>query len=243
MIVSSMAAIATVASVSWLTRSRVRPAPRPRSIDSSTDSEPRESPPRHWRRLALVTAAVAVAVSVGPLLALALGIAGVGWPSLRRARVARADRRRVDAAIPDAIDMLILLIHAGLTPHQAIAVLAERAPGPVRPALGEVRRRISRGAPLTEALGALPELLGPSVAVVADTLAMSERYGTPIARALEQLALDVRERRRRRAEADARKLPIRLAFPLVCCTLPSFVLLAIVPAVLAAMASLDTTGL
>ena len=73
---------------------------------------------------------------------------------------------------------------------------------------------------------------------IADTLAMAERHGTPIAQTLEQLALDVRERRRRQAEADARKLPIRMSFPLVVCTLPSFVLIAIVPAVLAAMASL-----
>ena len=63
---------------------------------------------------------------------------------------------------------------------------------------------------------------------------MAERHGTPVAHTLEQLALDVRERRRRQAEAEARTLPIRMSFPLVACTLPSFVLVAIVPAVLAA---------
>jgi tight adherence protein C len=148
----------------------------------------------------------------------------------------------VDAALPDAIEMLILVVHAGMTPHQAVTMLAERAPPPIRPAFAEVHRRTSRGAPLADALQALPDLLGPSAAIVADTVAMAERYGTPIAHALEQLSLDVRERRRRQAEADARKLPIRMSFPLVVCTLPSFVLTAIVPAVLAALASLDSTG-
>ena len=138
--------------------------------------------------------------------------------------------------------MLVLVIQTGMTPHQAIDVLTHRAPAPVRPAFVEVRHRVDRGAPLADALGALPDILGPSANAVADTLAMAERHGTPIAQTLEQLVLDVRERRRRRAEAAARTLPIRMSFPLVMCTLPSFVLIAIVPAVLAAMASLGDTG-
>ena len=39
---------------------------------------------------------------------------------------------------------------------------------------------------------------------------------------------------RRRAEERARAVPVKLLFPLVCCTLPGFVLLAVVPAVLRA---------
>ena len=154
----------------------------------------------------------------------------------------RSTRRAVDAALPDAIEMLVLVIQTGMTPHQAINVLVDRAPPPVRPAFVEVRHRAERGAPLADALDALPDTLGPSANAVADTLAMAERHGTPIAQTLEQLALDVRERRRRRAEAEARTLPIRMSFPLVMCTLPSFVLIAIVPAVLAAMASLGDSG-
>lgn len=216
--------------------------PRRRHMTKATDpASPRR---RSLRRIALTTVAVAVGVVIGgPLVALAAGVALIAWPSVRDLIASRAARRRIEAAIPDAIDMLILVIHAGMTPHQAVAMMGDRSPPPIRPALREVRRRVSRGASLAEALSALPEMLGSSAAVVADTLAMSERYGTPIAQALEQLSIDVRERRRRRAEAEARKLPIRMAFPLVCCTLPSFVLVAIVPAVLAAMSSLDTSGL
>ncbi len=115
-------------------------------------------------------------------------------------------------------------------------------PTPVRPGFAGVRHRVERGAALADALQALPDTLGPGATALADTLAIGERHGTPIARTLEQLALDVRERRRRQAEAEARKLPIRMAFPLVTCTLPAFVLVAIVPAVLAALESLGDTG-
>ena len=163
-------------------------------------------------------------------------------PRIRALVTLRSARRAIDAALPDSIEMLVLVIQTGMTPHQAINVLVDRAPPPVRPAFVEVRHRVRRGAPLADALDALPDTLGPSANAVADTLAMAERHGTPIAQTMEQLALDVRERRRRRAEAEARKLPIRMSFPLVACTLPSFVLIAIVPAVLAAMASLGDTG-
>lgn len=163
-------------------------------------------------------------------------------PAIRALLARRSTRRAIDAVLPDAIEMLVLVIQTGMTPHQAIDVLTRRAPAPVRPAFIEVQHRVDRGASLADALGALPATLGPSANAVADTLAMAERHGTPITQTLEQLVLDVRERRRRHAEAAARTLPIRMSFPLVMCTLPSFVLIAIVPAVLAAMASLGETG-
>ena len=59
---------------------------------------------------------------------------------------------------------------------------------------------------------------------------------------LDRLADDIRAERRRRAERQARTLPIKLAFPLVVCTLPSFVLLAIVPALLGAVSTLRDTA-
>jgi len=49
-----------------------------------------------------------------------------------------------------------------------------------------------------------------------------------------------RQQRRRDSDAAARELPVRLAVPLVLCTLPSFVLLAIVPLLLGALSSLHT---
>lgn len=197
---------------------------------------------RRFRRLAVLAAVLLSTWAVGVLPTAALLVVAGAAPRVRRLVATRVAQRAVDAALPDAIELLVLVIHAGLTPHQAIDVLTQRGPVAVRPAFVGVRHRVARGAPLADALDALPDTLGPSATAVADTLAMSERQGSPIAHTLEQLALDVRERRRRRAEAEARKLPIRMSLPLVVCTLPSFVLIAIVPAVLAAMASLRDTG-
>ena len=61
----------------------------------------------------------------------------------------------------------------------------------------------------------------------------ADRTGAPVAPALERLAAEERTQLRRRAEARARKVPVRLLFPLVFLVLPAFGLLTVVPALLA----------
>jgi tight adherence protein C len=65
-----------------------------------------------------------------------------------------------------------------------------------------------------------------------EALRTSSRLGSPAAPALARLAIDARADARRRAEARARTVPVRLCFPLVACILPAFALLTVVPVVL-----------
>ncbi len=84
-----------------------------------------------------------------------------------------------------------------------------------------------------------PSVSAPGWAALIDLVASADRHGSPLAPMLESLAHEARSTRRRHHEADARRLPVRLSFPLVTCTLPSFVLLAIAPALIAALSSID----
>lgn len=153
-------------------------------------------------------------------------------------RRARRTRAAALTALPDLIELVIVGVRAGLTPANAIEVAAQHIAAALRPAVGEVVHRLHRGARLADALAALPELLGPAAAAFADTLGAADRYGQPLEPALDRLAVDARTERRRQAERYARTLPVRLSFPLVVCTLPAFVLLAIVPALLGAVSTL-----
>jgi tight adherence protein C len=94
------------------------------------------------------------------------------------------------------------------------------------------------GERFADALDRLSAHLGPIGQALVDSLAAADRYGLPLAPVLERLAFEARQQRRRDADAAARELPVRLAMPLVLCTLPSFVLLAIVPLLLGALSSL-----
>ena len=83
--------------------------------------------------------------------------------------------------------------------------------------------------------------MGAAALGLSDLVGSADRYGLPLAPVLDQLAAQARADPRPADEAAARSLPIKLAFPLVVCTLPSFVLLAIAPAVMAALSSLHET--
>jgi tight adherence protein C len=159
----------------------------------------------------------------------------------RRHRRTVGRRRAIEAAMPDAIELVVLCIHAGRSPTQAVVELSARAPPPLRLGFAAVERQLHRGRGLADALAELPRILGPPARELATSIAMADREGLPLAPVLDRLAGEARSERRRLGEAAARRLPVRLSFPLVVCTLPSFVLLAIAPAVLGALSTLRGT--
>lgn len=161
------------------------------------------------------------------------------WWRQRRA-AARAEAA-VRAALPELLELLVVLVRAGLTPPLAFAALAELAPDPARPAVREVVARQRRGARFAVALEALAEHHPGPFDVLVAVLAHAERHGEPLAPLLDRLAAEARHERRRAGEADARRLPVRLSFPLVGCILPAFVVLAVVPMLLGTFSSF--TGL
>ena len=209
----------------------------------STERAPAASRRRsRWLIAAVVAGAVLAAPSAGAFPLAAGGAVTLFLRRLAPMRAGRRHRRAVERALPDAMDQLVLVVRAGLTPFQAVAELAESGEPHIGEAFAEVIRRTERGLPFADAVAGLPEHLGPSAVALADAIATSDRNGLPLGPMLDQLTVEIRAVRQRLEQADARKLPVRLAFPLVACTLPSFVLLAIAPAVIAALSSLGGTA-
>ncbi len=158
--------------------------------------------------------------------------------SLLPGRAARRARLAAERAYPDAIEMIVLAVRAGYLPAAAMEVSAPHLAPEIRLAFAAVASRTAGGERFADALVALPSMLGPMAAPLADSFAAADRYGQPIAPVLERLATEARQHRRRHADTLARQLPVRMSVPLVLCTLPSFVLLAVVPLLLAALSSL-----
>jgi tight adherence protein C len=156
-----------------------------------------------------------------------------------QARARQRHRAQVVKALPDALDVLVLAIGAGQTIVLAVGTAARLAPSPIDAAFVEVDRRRSRGERCADALGSLTDRLGEPARPLQAALVSSERYGVPLGPTLDQLALDARRERRRRAEVAARKLPVRLSFPLVGCILPAFGLLTMAPLLAGAVSSLE----
>jgi tight adherence protein C len=180
-----------------------------------------------------------VGLLLSPALAVGLGVGrwvlgGAGARSQRRQRDARIVRE-----LPEVVDLLVLGLSAGLSVPKAIAAVAELATGVVPTSLRHALGRVEMGERLADALESLPSLEGEALRPLVRSLAGSERYGVPLLPALERLAADVRAQRRRQAEVMARRLPVKLLFPLVLCILPAFALLTVVPVVASSLRSVQ----
>lgn len=154
------------------------------------------------------------------------------WVS-RRAEARRS--RAVLRALPEAVDLLVLGIEAGANVLVALAALARRGPDPIAADVDRALREVDQGRRLADALEDLPSRLGEPVRPLVAALVASERYGAPLGDGLVRLAAEVRALRRRRAEEAARRVPVKLLFPLVTCTLPAFALLTVAPLVAGAL--------
>lgn len=206
---------------------------------------PATHPSPRRRRIAFGTWAVGAALGAamaGPIALCAIAAAALLVRRLGPIRAARQRHADTERSLPEAVDLLVLSIRVGLTPFQAMRDLVGIVDATIGDAFGEVVRRTERGQTFADALAALPERLGAPAGALADVIATSDRHGLALGPVLDLLTSETRAARQRLDQADARKLPVRLSFPLVACTLPSFVLLAIAPGVIAALSSLGASA-
>jgi len=159
------------------------------------------------------------------------GTVGRVVASICTRRRGRRHAKEVERAVPLAFDILTVASRSGLTPRLDLAATARWSPPVLGEPLQAVEQRCRLGATLGDALDHLGRT-EPALAGVAEALAVAERSGAPSADLLARLADDARTAQRRESEAHARRVPVRLLFPLVFLVLPAFGLLTVLPALL-----------
>ena len=153
-------------------------------------------------------------------------------PSRSRQRRRCADVFADEVAI--AVDLVALGVAAGCTPYLAVDLAAKWGPPAVAHELTTVVRTWNAGLGFDDALREAGTR-EPGMRSLTDALRTTSTLGSPAGPALARLATELRADLRRRAEARARTVPVRLCFPLVGCILPAFALLTVVPVVLAGL--------
>jgi tight adherence protein C len=147
--------------------------------------------------------------------------------------------RRQDSirrALPDALDLLVICMEAGLGIDQAMVRVGDEVKV-TSPALSEEIQIINReqraGKPRLEAWRSMAERVDVDfVRQFVAMLAQTERFGTPIASALGQFADSLRQRRAQAAEELAAKAAVKLLFPLVLFIFPSIFVVTLGPTVI-----------
>ena len=151
---------------------------------------------------------------------------------LRRAIGSRKDA--LQRAIPDALDLMVVCVEAGLGLDQAIGRVGEevkRAHPELSDELNILASELRTGTSRQEALRNLAhrtdlEELRNLVALLVQT----DRFGTSIGQALRVHADSMRTSRRLKAEEMAAKLPVKLLLPLIFFIFPSMFMVVIGPA-------------
>lgn len=189
------------------------------------------------RRLAVAGAALLGLVAF-PALAL-VTLTGLCVTVVTRTRASRRRARdEVDAELTWVVDALAVAVSSGLNLVLALEVVARRSTGSVAVALRGALRSTAHGTRLADALDDVLVAHGEAWRPLVTVLAHSERYGAPLVEPLNRLAEDLRHRRQRRSEEEARRMPVKLLFPLVVCILPAFGLLTVAPLIAGGLRSL-----
>lgn len=182
------------------------------------------------RRSAAIAAPCVVLVAVlFPPMAVGVVALVALRPFVQQRRSAAEFRASVERDVADVVTLIGLAVNSGLNLLGALRAAGAHAEGPLADSLRAVASSVERGERLSDALEVLPVQLGEVVRPVVVALVSCDRYGAALGPTLDRLAADVRVASRQHAEAAARRLPIRLLFPLVTCILPAFGLLTVAP--------------
>jgi tight adherence protein C len=151
---------------------------------------------------------------------------------------AKADRRQraLINAFPDALDLMLVCVEAGLGLEAAFSrvgmemtsshpLLAEQ--------FGAVVLELRAGRSHEDALRRMADRAGADdIRAFATLLIQSTKLGSSISQTLRVYAAEMREKRRMRAEEKAHRLPVLISIPLVTCMLPTMIGVLMLPAVI-----------
>jgi tight adherence protein C len=171
-----------------------------------------------------------------PNLMLALLGCALGYvlPGMILARRAAARQHRIRLGLPDALDLLVVSVEAGLGLDQAIQRVAEElafAHPDLCDELRLINLELRAGKPRAEALTNLGERTGvDDVVSLVAMLAQTDKFGTSVAQSLRVHSETLRTKRRQRAEEAAAKTGVKMVFPLVLCIFPAIYVITLGPA-------------
>jgi tight adherence protein C len=171
----------------------------------------------------------------GFLVAVAGGLVGYVLPGIVVQRQVAKRRLQIQNGLPDALDLLIVCLEAGLGIDQAILKTADEL-SIAYPALGDELRMVNietrAGKPRLEAFKNFSRRSQvDDVRALVAMLVQTDRFGTSVAQSLRTHAEVSRGKRKARAEERAAKLGVKLVFPLVFCLFPAFFVVAMGSAV------------
>jgi tight adherence protein C len=198
---------------------------------------------------------------LGPVIAIAVGsltpshqiltmvtLAGTVYilPGVILSWIIKRRRERVRRSMPEVIDLLVICVDAGLSIDQAMLRVGQEL-GVSHPEITaeiiHINREQRAGKGRLDAWRDMARRIQlPDIDAFVSMLEQTERFGTPIARALSSFADEIRVKRRQKAEELAAKTTVKIIFPLVLFIFPSMFIVLLGPAAINIVRGLSGGG-
>jgi tight adherence protein C len=203
--------------------------------------------PEDFAAVRLVAAAVVAAI--GLLLGLLMGnpvylvialvagtILGYYLPVIWLKQKVDARRTEVQKGLPDALDLLVICVDAGLGFDAALARVTDKYKNALSELLSKALREVSLGRPRLEALDEMGRSSGvEDLHNFIQAVIQSEQFGTGIGKILRIQADEMRRKRRQRAQERGAQATLKMMLPMVGCIFPTLWIVLLGPAVLILM--------
>jgi tight adherence protein C len=203
--------------------------------------------PEDFAAVRIVAAAVMAAVGllIGLLLgnavylviSLAIGAAlGFYLPVLWLQQKVDARRTEIQKGLPDAMDLLVIAVDAGLGFDAALARVTDKYKNALSDEFAKVLREVSLGRPRLEAMDEMGRSSGvEDLHNFIQAIIQSEQFGTGIGKILRIQADEMRRKRRQRAQEKAAQATLKMMLPMVGCIFPTLWIVLLGPAALILM--------
>ena len=179
-----------------------------------------------------------VLVSSQPtLLHFVMGLAAVGLgfitPDVIINKRAEARQEAIQEELPDVLDQVTISIESGLGFEAAFARIGERRSGPLAEEIVRTVQDMRLGMSRRDAYQAMADRTDvDDLRKFVKSVVQAEQYGISISSVVRTQASEIRFKRRKRAEARALKVPVKIIFPLMACILPVLFIVVLTPAVI-----------
>jgi tight adherence protein C len=171
-------------------------------------------------------------------------LGGFFLPNIALDKMVGRRQERLRFALPDALDLMVVCMEAGLGLDQSIAAVSRELSvthKDISEELGLVTLEMRAGKSRVEALKNLAQRTGESdVKKLVATMVQADRFGTGVAESLRTHGDFMRVKRRQEAEERAAKVGVKLVFPIFLFILPAMLLVAAGPGILQVIRGLSS---
>jgi tight adherence protein C len=200
--------------------------------------------PEDFAAVRIVAAAVMAAVGLGVglllanvvylVIALLVGaVLGFYLPVLWLKQKVDARRNDIQRGLPDAMDLLVIAVDAGLGFDAALARVTDKYKNALSDEFAKVLREVSLGRPRLEAMDEMGRSSGvEDLHNFIQAIIQSEQFGTGIGKILRIQADEMRRKRRQRAQEKAAQATLKMMLPMVGCIFPTLWIVLLGPAAL-----------